>query len=382
MSLHCVLFFPLSLFSGPLWGGSAALVAGIAAAVFLAARDFRRRPQPPTRSELLVFSDVASPALVFGYATARLVQWAAEVPSGRWAMILAGLEILLALSIVRYLWLEGRRAIQLQRPTGLVTAEGLILAGVGFLGLEFLKSRLAATTAIPQSAVTLSVAAVIAGAALVAVRVRQFLAEKEEHRILRHIDTHGEATQSEYTPASAECPHPERWKMFDTMTAEVEVLEFLKCLVMTMKPELIVETGTFTGISTIWMAEGLRENGRGRIITCEYDPKVFAKAKERMDASGLKDWIEYRNESSLETSIPESIDLLFSDSDPEIRSQEVRRFLPKMNPYGLILIHDAGSHYKVVREAARKLEQEGLISVVLLPTPRGLVMAQKREGRR
>jgi hypothetical protein len=37
---------------------------------------------------------------------------------------------------------------------------------------------------------------------------------------------------------------------------------------------------------------------------------------------------------------------------------------------------------KTVREAALKMEQEGLISVVLLPTPRGLVIAQKREGRR
>jgi len=36
---------------------------------------------------------------------------------------------------------------------------------------------------------------------------------------------------------------------------------------------------------------------------------------------------------------------------------------------------------KIVREAAFKLEQDGLISVVLLATPRGLVVAQKREGR-
>jgi hypothetical protein len=48
----------------------------------------------------------------------------------------------------------------------------------------------------------------------------------------------------------------------------------------------------------------------------------------------------------------------------------------------LILIHDASSHFKVVREAALRLEQEGLISVVLLSTPRGLVIAQKRAGRK
>jgi hypothetical protein len=47
----------------------------------------------------------------------------------------------------------------------------------------------------------------------------------------------------------------------------------------------------------------------------------------------------------------------------------------------MILMHDASSHLKIVREAALKMEAEGLLSVVLLPTPRGLVIAQKRAGR-
>jgi len=53
-----------------------------------------------------------------------------------------------------------------------------------------------------------------------------------------------------------------------------------------------------------------------------------------------------------------------------------------MNPNGLILMHDASSHLKTVREAALKMEQEGLISAILLPTPRGLVIAQRRLGRK
>jgi hypothetical protein len=52
-----------------------------------------------------------------------------------------------------------------------------------------------------------------------------------------------------------------------------------------------------------------------------------------------------------------------------------------VNPNGLILLHDASSNLKTVREAAQRLEREGLLSIVLLPTPRGLVLAQKREGR-
>ena len=60
----------------------------------------------------------------------------------------------------------------------------------------------------------------------------------------------------------------------------------------------------------------------------------------------------------------------------------MRQYLPRISPNGLILMHDASSHPGTVRDAALRLEAEGLISVVLLPTPRGLAIAQKREGRK
>jgi predicted O-methyltransferase YrrM len=170
--------------------------------------------------------------------------------------------------------------------------------------------------------------------------------------------------------------------MYDSMTAEVEILEFLRTIVTTIKPDLVVETGTFSGISTLWIAEGLKANGRGRVVTCEFDRAIYENAKARIEASGLGEWIELRNESSLEMKIEGTIDLFFSDSDMPIRDQEIRQFLPQINPYGLILMHDASSHLKIVREAALKLERDGLISVVLLPTPRGLVVAQKKRGRK
>jgi len=227
-----------------------------------------------------------------------------------------------------------------------------------------------------------SLLSILVGAVLLWRIKSQFHALKKEHRIVEHIAARGDVLQPEYHKPTPECPHPERWHMYDSMTAEVEVLDFLKSIVTTIKPELVVETGTFSGLSTLRIAEGLKANGFGRVITCEYDAKVFAAAKERFAASGLIEWIDARNESSLQMKVDGRIDLLFCDSDTPIRGQEVRHFLPQINPYGLILMHDASSSMKTVREAALQMEQEGLISVVLLPTPRGLVVAQKREGRK
>jgi len=198
---------------------------------------------------------------------------------------------------------------------------------------------------------------------------------------MREAAVRAGAIVPEYHRPTPECPQPHRWSMYDSMTAEVEVLEFLRTLVTTIKPSLVVETGSFLGASTLVIAEGLRMNGFGRIVSCESDSKVFAAAKEKIDASPLRDLVDLRNESSLEMNVDGTIDLFFSDSDMPIREQEVRRYLPQISSFGLILMHDASSHLKRVREAALKLESDGLISVVLLPTPRGLVVAQKRQGR-
>ena len=204
---------------------------------------------------------------------------------------------------------------------------------------------------------------------------------KQEHKVMLQAEKAAGALLPEYHRPTPECPDPKRWSMYDSMTAEFEVLEFLRTLVTTIKPELIVETGSFMGVSTLWFAEALQRNGAGKVISCELDPIVFAKAQEKVANSTFANWIELRNESSLEMHIDGRIDLFFSDSDLPIREQEIKRYLPQINPNGLILMHDASSHLKIVREAALKMEAEGLISVILLPTPRGLVVAQKREGR-
>lgn len=204
---------------------------------------------------------------------------------------------------------------------------------------------------------------------------------REEHRILNQLAMQGEFVQPEWIPPTPECPFPERWKMFDAQSAEIEVLDFLKALIVAVKPDVVVETGTFIGHSAISMAEGLKQNGFGRIITAEFDSRVFEQAQQNIEASGLSKWVEAHCMSSLHLEVDEQIDILYSDSEPSIREQEVRHFLPKLKTGGLVLIHDASSSFKVVREAALNLERERLLSVLLLPTPRGLVIAQKLDGR-
>ncbi|PYP86385.1 MAG: hypothetical protein DMG65_18925 [Candidatus Angelobacter sp. Gp1-AA117] len=391
----------LSLRSGFAWFGG--FVAGITTLLLLARK---------YRISMLTMLDICSPAVAIGYAVGRIgclisgdgdygkptsLPWGMAFPNGlvpttktcpEWGAPAncavhptPVYEFIAGVLIFLYLWKRGRRAIQHPLAAGVITGEFLILSGIERFLVEFLRINPRVILGMSNAQFT-ALLSIVAGIILLMVARRRFRKIDPVHRVLNHVNQHGNPPKPEYHRSTPECPHPERWSMFDTMTAEVEVLEFLKCLMTTMKPNLVIETGTFLAVSTLYMAEGIKQNGFGKIITCEPDPEVFAKAKEKIDSSGLKKWVDYRCEPSLKLNVSGTIDVLFCDSLPELREPEVRYFLPRINPNGLILMHDASSHLKTVREAALRLEAEGLISVVLLPTPRGLVIAQRREGRK
>jgi predicted O-methyltransferase YrrM len=289
------------------------------------------------------------------------------------------LAAVLCLILIPIFWREGRKQVQFQRPVGLLFGEWLVFVGALYLLTIFLFPHSATKGMTPP--LLFSFAWLIAGGSVVAAVVPPFLKKYEGLRILERVATDEQFTQPEYTPATPECPQPELWKMLDSQTTEVEVLDFLKTVVTTIKPKLIVETGTFLGYGTMKLAEGARENGFGKVITIEFDPAIRSRAVERFKASGFSSWIESRLESSLDSVIEGTIDLLYSDSHLANREEEIRRLLPQLDPRGLLVIHDASSHFKLVREAALRLEAEGLISTVLLSTPRGVVVAQRRDGR-
>jgi prolipoprotein diacylglyceryl transferase len=398
--LYHVLESPAEFFANPwpqlfsrfgfAWFGG--FLGGFVALLFLA-----RRSKIP----ILEFMDICSPAACVGYAIGRIgcllsgdgdygvptsLPWGMSFPNGvvpttERVHPTPIYEFFIWLAIAAFLWHMGTKALRGPKAKGEIFANYLLLTGVARFLIEFIRINPRSFFGL-SNAQAASLLSIIAGAVLLWRIKSQFHARKKEHRIVEHIAASGDVLQQEYHKPTPECPHPERWHMYDSMTAEVEVLDFLKSLVTTIKPELVVETGTFSGLSTLRIAEGLKENGLGRVITCEFDAKVYAAAKQRFASSGLAGWIDARNESSLEMKVDGRIDLLFCDSDAPIREQEVRHFLPQVNPYGLILMHDASSSMKTVREAALKMEHEGLLSVVLLPTPRGFVMAQKREGRK
>jgi predicted O-methyltransferase YrrM len=191
------------------------------------------------------------------------------------------------------------------------------------------------------------------------------------------------AGMQEVSFPTAECPEPERWTCFDIQSAEMEVLEFMAQLVFTIKPNLIVETGTYRGVAAVYMGRALKRTGRGKLITVELDRGLHAKAVDLAKKAELEAFVELRNGSSLDQEIEGTIDLLFLDSEPTIRVQELRKFRRHITPRTVIVFHDVNSGaHKPLRDQVLKLDEDHELSVVMLPTPRGLAICQLREGRK
>src|SRR5271170_7877802 len=77
---------------------------------------------------------------------------------------------------------------------------------------------------------------------------------------------------------TVECPDPQKWKMYDGNATEVETLEFIYALVRLLKPSVCIETGTWLGYGTLYIAQALQDNGLGKVSTAEVDTGVCTQA--------------------------------------------------------------------------------------------------------
>ena len=89
---------------------------------------------------------------------------------------------------------------------------------------------------------------------------------------------------------------------------------YLKELILNHNLQSIVEFGTSFGISTIYLADGVRQTG-GKVITTEILECKMSQAKENLKDAQLDQYVEFRTGDAMKTlqNLESSIDLLFLD---------------------------------------------------------------------
>ena len=106
----------------------------------------------------------------------------------------------------------------------------------------------------------------------------------------------------------------------------------------------IVEFGTSVGISTLYLAAALRDNGGGRLITSEFEPSKLARARENLTAGGLIDLVEIREGDALQTlsvDLPETIDLLLLDGAKALYPEILSLVESRLRPGAFVVADDA-----------------------------------------
>jgi caffeoyl-CoA O-methyltransferase len=197
--------------------------------------------------------------------------------------------------------------------------------------------------------------------------------------------------------AYAEAQSSPNAELFSRLTAEthekssapqmmVGLLEgqFLALLVRLLRPQRILEIGTFTGYSSISMAQALPSGAR--LITCDVNPETTEIARRYADEAGVLDRIEYRTGPGLDSiaQLDGEFELIFIDADKPNYLNYYEATLPKLAPGGLMILdntlwsgrvadpNEDDENTRAIRTVNERIRDDARVNNVLLTVRDGM----------
>jgi predicted O-methyltransferase YrrM len=135
---------------------------------------------------------------------------------------------------------------------------------------------------------------------------------------------YADARQDHYIPISAEAG------------------KLLYALVRAIRPSTVVEFGTSYGISTLYLAAAVTDNGTGRVITTELSEKKATAAHANLAEAGVGDVVTILAGDALETlaDVPGPVELALLDGWKDLCLPVLRLLEPKLVPGALVAADD------------------------------------------
>jgi len=114
---------------------------------------------------------------------------------------------------------------------------------------------------------------------------------------------------------------------------------FLYQTVRTVRPERVVEFGSSFGVSAIYLAAGLRDNGAGTLLGSELMEKKAATARKNLAAAGLDDLADIRTGDARQTLKDPggTIDIVLLDGGPALYVEILQMLVPNLRPGALVI---------------------------------------------
>lgn len=184
-----------------------------------------------------------------------------------------------------------------------------------------------------------------------------------------------------------------QWFGDKLMSCEVETADFLYSLIRLVKPQSVLETGTFKGFSTVQMATALYLNGSGTLTTVDmtdqnYVPYVLGKngvdkhkiSEEPTTVKVISEALAYLEQAAKEG---KKFNLIYCDDYHNVEhvKKELEYFEKLITKPGYLLFHD--SYFKAmgsIGDTVKDWAREKGFDYTRFWSARGLDMVYVREA--
>ena len=175
----------------------------------------------------------------------------------------------------------------------------------------------------------------------------------------------------------------------------------LKLLVLMLKPQRILEVGTFSGYSALCMAEGLKqvhlsrgaEGVRPMLYTYEINDEMEDFTRPWIEGSDVSDYIDFRIGDAIAEAprLGLTFDMAFLDGDKRTYAEAYEALLPLINSGGAILAdntlwdghvvdpaYDHDHQTVSIRQFNDHVAADPRVETVILPERDGMTLIVKR----
>ncbi len=166
-----------------------------------------------------------------------------------------------------------------------------------------------------------------------------------------------------------------------------KLLEMISCMI---RPDRILEIGTFTGYSSICLAKGLAEGGK--LISIDRDDEVTALAKQYISRSGLAGSITLLTGDARDIipGLTDQYNLVYLDAEKDEYLDYYELVFPKLAEGGFVMADNVLWGGKVIQEPAdgdhftggilafnEHVRQDKRVEQVILPVRDGIMLIRK-----
>jgi predicted O-methyltransferase YrrM len=123
---------------------------------------------------------------------------------------------------------------------------------------------------------------------------------------------------------------------------------FAYMVARSLQARRIVEFGTSFGVSTIYLAAAVRDNGGGLVIGSEIEPGKLCRARANIEEAGLSDQVEIREGDARETlkDAGGPVDMALLDGMKELYLPIVETLTPQLRQGAVVLADNILSYRK------------------------------------